>query len=153
MTEPVVKELIKQSLLKFEQGFGASYKAEIQANNEHLEERIDDILVQIQQIISGLEDTIYDKIGKIETDNYSIGQEVQQIKSLELEQMAQKAHDLAAKASSELSLLDKKIELSFVTKTTFDSQVHDLKLTIDEKIVTLPQLPHKNTDDFPLNDE
>lgn len=47
MTEPVVKELIKQSLLKFEQGFGASYKAEIQANNEHLEERIDDILVQI----------------------------------------------------------------------------------------------------------
>ena len=67
--------------------------------------------------------------------------------------MAQKAHDLAAKASSELSLLDKKIELSFVTKTTFDSQVHDLKSTIDEKIVTLPQLPHKNTDDFPLNDE
>jgi len=88
MTEPVVKELIKQSLLKLEQSMGASYKAEIQANNEHLEERIDDILVQIQQIISGLEDTIYDKIGKIETDNYTIGQEVQQIKSLELDQMA-----------------------------------------------------------------
>ena len=76
MTEPVVKELVKQSLLKLEQSLGSSYKAEIQANNEHLEERIDDILVQIQQIISGLEDTIYDKIGKIETDNYTIGQEV-----------------------------------------------------------------------------
>jgi len=38
--------------------------------------------------------------------------------------MASKAHDLAAKATSELNLLDKKMELSFVTKVNFDNQLH-----------------------------
>ena len=43
LSEQMVREIVGQSALKLESG----YKAEIQANNEHLEERIDDILVQI----------------------------------------------------------------------------------------------------------
>ena len=43
-------------------------KAEQSRNSDQIEARIDSILEQIQAIISGLEDSLYSKIGKVEGD-------------------------------------------------------------------------------------
>ena len=56
------KEMIKQQVSKVQ----AALKAERAQATTMIEERIDEMLVQIQNVISGLEDTLYSKIKNIE---------------------------------------------------------------------------------------
>ena len=56
------KEMIKQQVSKVQ----AALKAEQAQATTMIEERIDEMLVQIQNVISGLEDTLYSKIKNIE---------------------------------------------------------------------------------------
>lgn len=49
-------------------------KADQKELNEHIELRIDDILIQIQNIVSGLEDSMYSKLSVVEKDVYDLNQ-------------------------------------------------------------------------------
>ena len=63
---------MQQHCSKLEEGF----KQEVQANNERIEERIDDILLQIQCIVSGLEDSLQTRLTQIEDEMTTLAQNV-----------------------------------------------------------------------------
>ena len=71
-----------------------------------MEQRIDDILEQIQGIISGLEDTTFSRFEKIESELADVGVKIDAIKR---DGLAEAAHSLARRGIDSLDRLQVKI--------------------------------------------
>lgn len=139
-----MKELVRLSEAKVEEG----YKAEIQGNNERVEERIDDILVQIQGIVSGLEDSLYTRIGKVEDDLALMGQEVDLLREHkadksqeeEMKKLAQQALFMARKAGERHDSLQEAVadcatrQAALVEKASLAEELTQLKRELEGKI-------------------
>ena len=139
-----MKELVRLSEAKLEQG----YRAEIQANNERVEERIDDVLVQIQGIVSGLEDSLYTRIGKIEDDMALVSQEVDHLREHkvdktqeeEMKKLAQQALFMARKVGERHESLQEVVaecstrQAALVEKATLADELTQLKRELEGKI-------------------
>ena len=83
-------------------------KADQKELNEHIELRIDDILIQIQNIVSGLEDSMYSKLSVVEKDVYDLNQKFNKLRSEEAnskEILSTAANKLSHQAAESLKQL------------------------------------------------
>ena len=125
-----------------------------------VEERIDDILIQIQTIVAGLEDSLNVRISKIETDLGILTKSVSKDRKTDLADLEttmkknlQAVESMSTRALKSLELTKDKLEKGYVTKDIFKVELERLKKQLADSTIEMPKFIDKNTDEFPSESE